>query len=237
VRADKHKEELRSYYKLTEEDLEEITKDWSAELLIPTDPTEMSDPELIGSPETTHEAKDTPGTSRRKNTKEVQDLSSTSEETTSVSPGRGGDDEVEEKNGKEDQQKQGQVTPPRDPAVEAYPLKKRKVSPMKPTSRKKSQATLTKMQTMLTVDDFDFIIAAVEDASQDILQKHEAKKEEMYDIIEVELRGVHQALQSSHTVSTAPLPSEEPELGDEPTQLRRLVDATEALLRHAQEEK
>jgi hypothetical protein len=69
---------------------------------------------------------------------------------------------------------------------------------MKPTSRKKSRATLTKMQTVLTVDDFDFIIAAVADASQDILQKHEAKQEEMYDRIEVELRGVQQALQSSH---------------------------------------
>jgi uncharacterized protein YsxB (DUF464 family) len=39
VHADKHKEELQSYYKLTEEDLEEITKDWSKVLLIPADPT------------------------------------------------------------------------------------------------------------------------------------------------------------------------------------------------------
>jgi hypothetical protein len=196
----------------------------------------MSDPELIDSPETTHEAKDLPGPSRRKKTEEVQNLSSASEGTASVSPGRGGDDEVEETNGKEDQQKQGEVTPPRDPADEADPLKKRKVSPMKPTSRKKSRATLTKMQTVLTVDDFDFIIAAVADASQDILQKHEAKQEEMYDRIEVELRGVQQALQSSRAVSTVPPPSEAPELGDEPAQLRRLADATEAHLRRAQEE-
>jgi hypothetical protein len=34
---------------------------------------------------------------------------------------------------------------------------------------------LTKMQTFLTVDDFDFIIPAIADASQDILQKHEAQ--------------------------------------------------------------
>jgi predicted nucleotidyltransferase len=67
------------------------------------------------------------------------------------------------------------------------PLKKRKVSPLKPSSQKKSRATLTKMQTVLTVDDFDFIIAAVNDASQEILQKQEAKQEEMYDRIEVEL--------------------------------------------------
>jgi hypothetical protein len=37
-------------------------------------------------------------------------------------------------------------------------------------------------------------------------------------------------------VSTAPLPSGEPELGDEPTQLHRLADAVKAHLRHAQEE-
>jgi hypothetical protein len=41
-----------------------------------------------------------------------------------------------------------------------------------------------------TVDDFDFIIIAIANASQDFLKKHEAKKEEMYDIIEVELKGV-----------------------------------------------
>jgi hypothetical protein len=85
--ADEHKEELQSYYKLTEEDLKDITKDWSAELLIPTDPTKMSDPELIGNSEATHEENDTPGTSRRKKTKEVQNLSNTSEETASESPG------------------------------------------------------------------------------------------------------------------------------------------------------
>jgi hypothetical protein len=37
-------------------------------------------------------------------------------------------------------------------------------------------------------------------------------------------------------VSTAPLPSGEPELGDEPAQLRRLADVVEARLRRAQEE-
>ena len=59
--------------------------------------------------------------------------------------------------------------PPREPADEADPLKKRKVSPMKATSQKKSRAKLTKMQTVLTVDDFEFIIVAIVDASQDIL--------------------------------------------------------------------
>jgi hypothetical protein len=196
----------------------------------------MSDPEPIRNPKTTHGAKDLFGPNRRKKIEEVQNLSSTSEGTASVSPGRGGDDKVEETNGKEDQQNQGEITSPRDPVDEADPLKKRKVSPMKLTSQKKSRSTLTKMQTVLTVDEFDFIIAAVADASQDILQKHEAKQEEMYDRIEVELRGVQHALQSSHVVSTSPPPSEAPELGDEPSQLHRLADVTEARLRRTQEE-
>jgi hypothetical protein len=68
--TDEHKKELQSYYELTEEDLKEITKDWFAELLIPADPVEMSDPELIASPEATHEGHDTPGTSRKKKKKE-----------------------------------------------------------------------------------------------------------------------------------------------------------------------
>jgi hypothetical protein len=138
VHADEHKEELQSYYKLTEEDLEEITKDWFAELLIPTDPVEMSDPKLIGSSEATHEEHDTPGTNRRKKTEEVQNLSNASEETALESPGRGGDDEVdkEETNGKEDQHKKGEVTMPRDPVDDTNPSKKIKVSPMKPTSWK-----------------------------------------------------------------------------------------------------
>jgi hypothetical protein len=86
------------------------------------------------------------------------------------------------------------------------------------------------MQIVLTTDDFEFIIAALNDASLEIMEKQEAKQEEMYNRIEVELRGVQQDLQSSRAVSTTPLPSGEPELGDELTQLRRLGDATEAHL-------
>jgi hypothetical protein len=36
--ADEHKQQLQSYYRLTEEDLEEITKEWSVDLLVPADP-------------------------------------------------------------------------------------------------------------------------------------------------------------------------------------------------------
>jgi hypothetical protein len=85
VQEDEHKEEIQSYYKLTEEDLEEITKDWSADLLIPADPAEISDPEH-DSVEASHKEHDTPGPSKMNKTEEVQDLSSASEKTSSVSP-------------------------------------------------------------------------------------------------------------------------------------------------------
>jgi hypothetical protein len=90
---------------------------------------------------------------------------------------------------------------------------------------------------MLTLDDFDFIIAAVSNASKDILQRKNTKQEAMYDRIETELRGVQQALHSNRIVSTTPLPLEEPESGNEPAQLHRIANATEACLRLSQEEK
>jgi hypothetical protein len=43
------------------------------------------------------------------------------------------------------------------------------------------------MKTVLTADDFNFIIAALNEASLEIMEKKEAKKEEMYDRIEVKL--------------------------------------------------
>jgi hypothetical protein len=183
MRVDEHKEQLQSYYKLTKEDLEEITKDWSVDLLIPTDPVEMSNPK-IDILETTHKEHDTPGTNRRKNTEEVQDLSSALGKNAYISPERGGDDDVAEMKDKKDEQKKGELTPSRD---KADPLKKRKVSPLKISFRKKLRATMTKMQTTLTPDDFDFIIVALNYASLEIVEKQEDKKEEMYDRIEVEL--------------------------------------------------
>jgi hypothetical protein len=139
----------------------------------------MSDPD---SPETMHKEHDAPGPSKMKKTEEVQDLSSASGKTASISPDRGGDDE--EINGKGVEHKLDEVTPPR---YETDPLKKRKVSPLKPSSQKKSKATVTKMNTVLTANDFDFIIAALNNASLEIVEKQEAKQEEMCDRIEVEL--------------------------------------------------
>jgi hypothetical protein len=51
TQADEHKEKLQSYYKLTEEDLEEITKEWFVDLLIPTNPMKIYD---LDSLEETH---------------------------------------------------------------------------------------------------------------------------------------------------------------------------------------
>jgi hypothetical protein len=69
---------------------------------------------------------------------------------------------------REAKQNKGKVTPPRD---EADPLKKRKVSPSKASFQKKSRATMTKIQTTITLDDFDFIIVSLNDSSLEIMEK------------------------------------------------------------------
>jgi hypothetical protein len=147
VHADEHKQQLQSYYKLTEEDLEQITKEWSADLLVAADPAEMSD---VDSPEA---MPDTPGPRKTKKDDEVQDVHSTSMKTTSISPAQGGDGE--ELGGTEVEQNKGEVTPPRE---EEDPSKKRKITPPNPSSRKKTKATRTTFKTTLTPDDFDFLI-------------------------------------------------------------------------------
>jgi hypothetical protein len=70
-----------------EEDLEDITKDWLLDLLIPVDSSYISN---IDNPKI---AQDTPGMSRTKKTEEVQELDSASMKTASISPEKGGDGE------------------------------------------------------------------------------------------------------------------------------------------------
>jgi hypothetical protein len=81
------------------------------------------------------------------------------------------------------------------------------------------------------LDDFNFIIVAMNDASQEILEKQDAKQEQMYNHINIELQGVQKALQSSHIASIAPLTVGTVELGDEPAQLHWIVDMVEDHLR------
>jgi hypothetical protein len=121
VHRGEHKEELQSYYKLTEEDMEEMTKEWPEELLVPVNQTKLSDPDLIGSAVVTCEEYDAPNSRRKKKKEDVQEIHNTSEETASNSPNGGGDNEVDkkEKEGEEDKQKQGEVTLPRNPLEEA----------------------------------------------------------------------------------------------------------------------
>jgi hypothetical protein len=85
-----------------------------------------------------------------------------------MSPNQGGGDELEV------EQKPSEVTPPRD---KVDPSKKGKVSPPKPSSQNKSKSTMTKIQTVLTSDDFDLIISSLNDASLEIAEKQGAKKE------------------------------------------------------------
>jgi hypothetical protein len=123
---------------LTEEDLEEITKEWSTNLLVSADPAEMSD---IDSPET---AQDTLGPSKTKKaktmkkTKEVHDVDILSVRTTSITPNEEGDDEE----GTKIEQQKVEVPLPRD---EEDSSKKRNVSPLKSSSRKKPRTPVTKM--------------------------------------------------------------------------------------------
>jgi hypothetical protein len=83
---------------------------------------------------------------------------------------------------------------------------------------------------MLTLNDFEFIITAISDTSQKIMQNTKSKQATMFDRIEIELIGVQQAIQSIRAVSIAPPPSKEPELGDELAQINRIADTTKAHL-------
>ena len=93
------------------------------------------------------------------------------------------------------------------------------------------------MWTALMLDDIDFIVAMVNDASKEIIDKHEVKQEQMYSQIEIALQGVQQALQSSQAISTTPLLEGTIEVGYESVQLCKIVDTIEVCLWHAQEEK
>jgi hypothetical protein len=61
--------------------MEEITKEWPVEFLVPVEQTELFHPDLIGIPMVTREEYDAPNSSKKKNKEEVQELNSASEET------------------------------------------------------------------------------------------------------------------------------------------------------------
>jgi hypothetical protein len=128
---DESKEELWYYYKLIEEDMEEITKEWPAKFLVPVGDEKLSHLDLIGSIVVTKTEYDGPSSAKKnKKKEEVQDIGIASEETAADSPRGGGGEEVnQEEEGEQDKQEKGEVTLPKDPLTEAETSKKRKVSP------------------------------------------------------------------------------------------------------------
>ena len=121
---------------------------------------------------------DTPGPRKTKKDDEVQDIHSTSTETTLLSPAQGGDGE--ELGGREVEKNKGEVTLPRE---EEDPSKKRKITPSNPSSQNKTKGTRTTFKTTLTLDDFNLFIAALNDASLEITENKEAKQEEIFNRI------------------------------------------------------
>jgi hypothetical protein len=140
---DESKEELQSYYKLIDEDMEEITKEWPAKFLTPVEDAELSDPDIMGSPLVTLVKHD--GQKKNKRMEDVQNIESDEEDNSSKesrpdSPAGGGGDKVnQEEEGEEGENKdKGEVTPLKDPLTEVETSKKRKVSLQKTLARKKT---------------------------------------------------------------------------------------------------
>jgi hypothetical protein len=94
---------LQSYYKLTDEDIEEITKEWSTEFLVLVKQTELSNLNIIRILVVTREEYDEPSSSKnKKNNGEVQEISNASKESSFDSLGVGGNEVNQEEEGEED---------------------------------------------------------------------------------------------------------------------------------------
>jgi hypothetical protein len=119
--VNENKEQLQSYYKLTEEDLEEITKEWSANLLIPANLAEVSDIDNLVGVQNTPRPSKTKKTKKTNKDEDIQDVDRISIRTTSVTPEKGsnGEDLEEVK---------------QRPGDEVEIIKKRKGSPIEPSS-------------------------------------------------------------------------------------------------------
>jgi hypothetical protein len=87
---------------MIEEDMEEITKEWTVKFLVPVGDAELSNSDLIKSIVLTRTEYDGPSSKKKKKKKEeLWDIDSASEETMLDSPGGGGGDEVnQEEEGK-----------------------------------------------------------------------------------------------------------------------------------------
>jgi hypothetical protein len=94
-------------------------------------------------------------------------------------PTGGGRGEVNQEVGgaEGENQGEGKATPPKDPPTEIETSKKRKVSPQKPSARKNTCASNPHLEATLTEDDIGLVHGAMEDASEDLLQRYGEKKE------------------------------------------------------------
>jgi hypothetical protein len=90
VCRDERKEELESYHKLTDEDMEEITKECSAEFLVPVEDADLFDANIIGSPFFTRVEHVGQGSAKKKKKKvEVQHIEIDEEDNASAEYGSG----------------------------------------------------------------------------------------------------------------------------------------------------
>jgi hypothetical protein len=146
------------------------------------------------------------GKKKKKKQEEVQDIETDEEDNASEENGSGslggGGDEADGQGGG-DEQGGGKATPPEDPPTGTVTPQKRKVSPKKPSARKKMCASKPQLEAMLTEDDISLVHGAMEDASEDILQRYGVKKEELYGRVEKELKEVQQAIRLVRAVPTA----------------------------------
>jgi hypothetical protein len=120
---DESKEELQSYYKLTDEDMEKITKECSEEFLILVDDAEISDTKIIGSPLVTQfEHARQSSVKKKKKKEEVQNIETDKEDNAYEGNGSGSLGEGDEANGKGggdegEKQGEGEATPLEDPPL------------------------------------------------------------------------------------------------------------------------
>jgi hypothetical protein len=136
ARRDESKEELHSYYKMTDEEMKQIMKEWSKEFLVPISNEELSDTDIIGIPLVTQvkHVEKSSGTKKKKKKEEVQNIETDEEDNASEKNGYGslgGGDESNGKGGGDEGENQGEgeATPLKDPPSKIVTPYKRKVSP------------------------------------------------------------------------------------------------------------
>jgi hypothetical protein len=93
---------------------------------------------------------------------------------------------------------------PKDPPTETETSKKRKVSPHKPSTRKKTHASKPQLEATLTEDDIGLVYRVMEDASKYLLQIYEENKDELYVKVKKELKEIQRDIQVICVVPIAP---------------------------------